>query len=260
MFQTTDGITVPAITAEQMRDIDRIAMEGFGLGILQMMENAGRNLAQNVFDMLHGDRGTVTVLAGSGGNGGGGLCCARHLHNRGWPVSVILNKDAEALTGAARNQLDILQKAGLELIAAAAEPDAQEAIRQAQVVVDALIGYSLRGAPRGRIAELIDLCNQHAVRVLSLDIPSGLDATTGEAPGLVVRPDRTLTLALPKTGLRDVQGKLYLADIGIPPEVYRRLGISLEHIFGDRYWIGLKRSIPSQGALVGNDDRATEET
>jgi NAD(P)H-hydrate epimerase len=254
-FRTEDGIVVPAVTAEQMREVDRIAVEEFGLGILQMMENAGRNLAENVLDMLGGaracpeplgfdrdelqGRGEVTVLAGSGGNGGGGLCCARHLHNRGFKTWVVLSKDAATLTGAARNQLQILQAAGLDPV----DPSqAENVIRRSQVVLDALIGYSLRGAPRGRVAELIDLCNQYAARILSLDVPSGLNATTGETLGPVVRPERTLTLALPKTGLQRVLGDLYLADIGIPPEVYHQLGVPFQPLFEEKYWIRLIQS------------------
>jgi NAD(P)H-hydrate epimerase len=235
-FRTEDDIVVPAVTADQMREVDRIAVEEFGLGILQMMENAGRNLALNVMDMLDSATGEVTVLAGSGGNGGGGLCCPRHLHNRGFKVWVVLDRDPRMLQGAAANQLNILQAAGLQ----PADPtQASELMRRSQIVVDALIGYSLRGAPRGRTAELIELCNQHAARVLSLDIPSGLDATTGTTPGLVVHSERTLTLALPKTGLTNVEGELYLADIGIPPEVYHPLGLSFEPPFGKGYWIRL---------------------
>jgi len=235
-FRTTGGIVVPAITAEQMREVDRIAVEAFGLTILQMMENAGRNLAQNALELLGGDTREVTILAGSGGNGGGGLCCARHLHNRGLQIWVVLSKNAAALKGAARNQLQILRAAGLHPVEPAR---AAGVIRQSQVVVDALIGYSLRGAPRGRVAELIELCDQHAARVLSLDVPSGLDATTGKAPGPVVRPERTLTLALPKAGLRGAGGDLYLADIGIPPEVFQRIGVSFEPPFKEGYWVRL---------------------
>jgi NAD(P)H-hydrate epimerase len=222
-----------------MREVDHIAVEDFGLGILQMMENAGRNLAQNAVDMLGGPGGEVAVLAGAGGNGGGGLCCARHLHNRGFKVWLVLDREIAALRGAAGAQLQILQAAGLHPLAPA---QAAGAIRRADVVVDALIGYSLRGAPRGRASELIELCNRHAARVLSLDVPSGLNATTGEAPGLVVQPERTLTLALPKTGLRVVPGDLYLADIGIPPEVYHPLGLLFEPFFGERYWVRLERN------------------
>jgi NAD(P)H-hydrate epimerase len=234
IFRTEDGIVVPSVSADQMREVDRIAVEEFGLGILQMMENAGRNLVGNVIDMLGGIGGEVTVLAGSGGNGGGGLCCARHLHNRGFKANLILDREASALRGAAANQLRILQAAGLNPID---HSQAQDVIGRAALVVDALIGYSLRGAPRGRAAELIEVCNEYAAQVLSLDVPSGLNATTGETPGLVVRPDRTLTLALPKTGLASVPGVLYVADIGIPPEVYHPLGLFFEPFFEGRYWI-----------------------
>ncbi len=238
LFRTQDGIPVPAVTAEQMREIDRIAVEEFGLGILQMMENAGRDLAENVLNMLDGARGEVAILAGSGGNGGGGLCCARHLHNRGFQVWVVLGKEAETLVGAARSQLQILQAADVQPVDVS---QARDVIHRSQIVVDALIGYSLRGAPRGRVADLIALCNQHAARVLCLDVPSGLDATTGKAPGAMMRPERTLTLALPKTGLDAVPGELYLADVGIPPEVYHRLGMFFEPPWGERYWMRLVR-------------------
>jgi NAD(P)H-hydrate epimerase len=248
LFWTKEGIPVPAVMAEQMREVDRIAVEEFGLGILQMMENAGRNLAGNVMEMLGRVGGKVTVLAGAGGNGGGGLCCARHLHNRGFAVSLVLDREPSALRGAAAHQFRILEAAGLRPVQASG---VDEVIRQAGVVVDALIGYSLRGAPRGRPAELIELCNTLRVRresasqVLSLDVPSGLNATTGEAPGTVVRPHRTLTLALPKTGLASVSSDLYVADIGIPPEVYQALGLSMEPVFRDRFWISLQRGFDS---------------
>jgi NAD(P)H-hydrate epimerase len=217
-----------------MREVDRIAVEDFGLGILQMMENAGRNLAGSVTEMLDGAFGEVAVLVGAGGNGGGGLCCARHLYNRGFKINLVLDREANVLRGAAANQLHILQAAGLGPVDA---HQVRDVIGRAEVVVDALIGYSLRGAPRGRAAELIELGNQHAKQMLSLDVPSGLNATTGEAPGVVVRPTRTLTLALPKTGLALIPGDLYVADIGIPPEVYRPHGLSFEPFFGDQYWI-----------------------
>ncbi|NOZ27336.1 MAG: NAD(P)H-hydrate epimerase [Chloroflexi bacterium] len=237
-FRTADGHVVPAVTAAEMREVDRVATEEFGLGILQMMENAGRNLAGHAMEMLDDAPGEIVVLAGGGGNGGGGLCCARHLHNHGISVQIVLDRDPANLGEAARRQLGILQATGLRPLPL---PKAESWIRRSPLVVDALIGYSLRGKPRGRTAEIISLCNRHAQRVLCLDVPSGIDATTGEAMGLSVRPDRTLTLALPKRGLIHIPGELYLADIGIPPEVYSRLGISLDPPFGKRYWVRLDR-------------------
>ncbi len=233
-FRTPSGIALPAVTADQMREIDRIAVEEFGLSILQMMENAGRILAAHVISMIASGStasaggGAVTVIAGPGGNGGGGLCCARHLHNRGITVNVVTHR-AASMGEASGRQMAILRAAGLRPIPVRR---AAEVLRRASIVVDALIGYGLRGAPTGRTAELIELCNTSATRVLALDVPSGVDATTGETPGPVVRAERTLTLALPKTGLRRLSGDLYLAEIGIPPEVYRRLGLAYTPPFG----------------------------
>src|SRR5215831_10881703 len=114
IFETENGLQVPAVTAEQMREIDRIAVEEFKLGILQMMENAGRTLAQHVLAMLGTATGDVTILAGGGGNGGGGLCCARHLHNHGVKVRIILDTTPDKLKEAPRIQFEILRAAGVE--------------------------------------------------------------------------------------------------------------------------------------------------
>lgn len=237
MFKTESGLPVPAVTAEQMREIDRLASEEFGLGLLQMMENAGRSLAEHALTMLEGRHGGVSILAGPGGNGGGGLCGARHLSNRGVSVSVILDRDPQRLAGAALAQLGTLLSAGVTPVHLWS--DVREALRRSEIVVDALIGYGLRGAPRGRTAELIEICNETAARVIALDLPSGLNATTGAAPGAVVRADRTLTLALPKTGLAHRPGELYLGDVGIPPAVYARLGLAYEPPFLTRHWVRL---------------------
>ena len=249
-FRTADGgIVVPTVTSEEMRRVDRLAVEEFGLGLLQMMENAGRSLAENVLAMLGGAGDGVTVLAGSGGNGGGGLCCARHLHNRGMDIQVLLDRDPDALGSAARTQLRILEAAGVHPLD---YPQAAEVISQSRLVVDALIGYGLQGAPRGRTAELISLCRERVQCVLSLDVPSGMDATTGLAPGPVIRPDRTLTLALSKAGLNRVPGEIYLADIGIPSAVFGRLGLHFESPFRESYWIRLvARDEPAHGEAMG---------
>jgi NAD(P)H-hydrate epimerase len=237
-FRTQDGIIVPAVSEAQMREIDRIAVQDFGLGVLQMMENAGRALAMHVLDMLGGLEGAVVVLAGSGGNGGGGICCGRHLHSRGLEVQLLLSRDPESLGGAAASQYRILEHAGFSPLPLT---QAERAISRADVIVDALIGYTLQGAPRGTVADLIQICNHQTKRVLSLDLPSGLDATTGEQPGACVRADRILTLALPKTGLRLVEGELFLADIGLPLEVFRRLDIDFKPFFGARAWVRIAK-------------------
>ncbi len=203
------------LTEPQMIEVDRLMVEDLRIELIQMMENAGRNLAQLVLDRL--DPRTVTVLAGSGGNGGGGLVAARHLANRGVDVTVTLAVPDAALSPVAARQFDILRRMGV--------PEQGEP-RDADVVIDALIGYSLRGAPRGRSAELIERIGDVGDRVVALDNPSGLNVTDGSVPGAVVTADMTMTLALPKVGLRGSAqvGQLYLADISVPPSVYEAIG------------------------------------
>jgi NAD(P)H-hydrate epimerase len=239
-FQTEGGERLPALTEDQMREVDRIAMEDFGLGVLQMMENAGRNLALHAIENVSDPKAEIVILAGSGGNGGGGISCARHLRNRGYRVRLFLTKDPSELRGSAGAQYKIVEKAGLTATAAS---EAEEHIQQSALVIDALIGYSLKGAPRGISKVLIEMANEFSDRTLALDIPSGFDSTSGETPGVAIQPHRTLTLALPKTGLRNIPGELYVADIGIPPEVYAPLGISVEPFFGGAYWVRIRRVV-----------------
>ncbi len=223
---------VPYVSADQMREVDRLAVDEFGITLLQMMENAGRALARLARErFLAGDaRGKhVLVLAGSGGNGGGGLVCARNLHNWGAEVRVLATTLPERMGDVPRHQLGILETVGVPTEVASGA----ERLPEADLIVDALIGYSLRGAPSGAAAALVRAANQHRAPVLALDVPTGVDSTTGEVAGGAVRADATLTLALPKTGLRaelakEYVGELYLADIAIPPELYAEPSLGLD--------------------------------
>jgi NAD(P)H-hydrate epimerase len=208
--------TVPAFTAGQMREVDRIMIEELHIDLIQMMENAGRSLAWLALRRFAPR--SVTVLAGPGGNGGGGLVAARHLANHGVDVSVVLSAP-ERMGEVPQHQLDVVGRMG---IAVSAEPPGSD------LIVDALLGYSLQGDPRGRAAELIGWCLNQSEPVCALDTPSGLDVTTGEPRTPCVRATATLTLALPKVGLAKAPscvGELYLADISVPPFVYERVGI-----------------------------------
>ncbi len=237
-FVTDEGVEVPAVTTEQMREIDRIAIEEIGPNLYQMMENAGRSLALTVLDMLGREwaASPIIVLAGRGGNGGGGICAARHLANRGAAVTVVVS-DLGGLNPVPRAQLGIYRATGGKL----ASPDQLDNLT-AGVVIDSIIGYSLKGAPTGVPKEMIGWIGSQAAPVVCLDLPSGIDATSGEAAGAHVRGSATLTLALPKTGLRvDTAGDLFLADIGIPNEVYRRVGLDVSNeIFRERYRVPVR--------------------
>ena len=235
-FVTESGVDVPAVDAATMREVDRIAVEEFGLEILQMMENAGRALARHASMLGHAATGPVVVLAGGGNNGGGGLCCARHLHNHGVTVRVVLDRAPERLHDLARHQWHILQAAGFTPVP---RERAAQALQEAVVIVDALIGYGLQGPPRAIAAELIHACNAANAPVLSLDVPSGLHTDGADMSGPVVRAHRVLTLALPKPALAHIDAEFFLADIGIPPEVYARLGIPYIPPFGGEDWVRL---------------------
>ena len=240
-FFTDTGIEDPAVTTAQMRGVDRLAVEETGPNLYQMMENAGRNLARLALERLGPNwrRSNILVLAGSGGNGGGGICAARHLANHGAGVSLWVAAP-ERLGEVPAYQRKIFQAtAGREISARSVEK------LQPDLILDALIGYSLRSAPRGPIETFIRWANESGAPILSLDLPSGVDATTGEAPGEYVRPACTMTLALPKTGLApDKAGEMFLADIGIPERVYRRLGIPYVNPFDHRYCVPIKRHHP----------------
>jgi len=214
-FPTIDAGAVGWITEQQMIEVDRVVTEDLHIELVQMMENAGRNLARAVLDVYA--PGRVSVLSGPGGNGGGGLVAARHLANAGVDVVVTTTRPGRDLSPVASHQFDILRRMG---IATTLTPVG------ADVIVDALIGYSLRGTPRGSTAELISHTARSGLPVVSLDNPSGLDVTTGRAPGAVVSAELTVTLALPKIGLRSAPqvGALLLADISVPRSVTEPLG------------------------------------
>ncbi len=230
-------VGVPYVTADQMREVDRLAVDEFGITLLQMMENAGRALARlGRQRFLAGDaRGKrVLVLAGSGGNGGGGLVCARNLHNWGADVRVLATAPPERMGDVPAHQARILETVGVPIDVAPPDVGSGGAhLPDADLVVDALIGYSLRCAPSGTAAALVRAANQHGASILALDVPTGVDSTTGEVAGDAVRADATLTLALPKEGLRAAAaaayvGELYLADISIPAELYARPSLGIE--------------------------------
>ena len=224
---------IPALTTAQMAEVDRLMMEEYGILLIQMMENAGRNLAELARRMLDGKLAgrKIVALSGAGNNGGGGMVAARHLHNRGADVHVKFVGDPERLKDIPAHQWRILQTMGL---ANNDDPD----LARAGGILDALVGYGLTGDPRGPVAEWISRANAAHRPILSLDTPSGLDTTTGAPSKPCVRATATLTLALPKTGLlastaQPFVGDLYLADIGVPSELYRRIGIEVGPLFAD---------------------------
>ena len=215
-----------------MLEVDRVIVQEYGILLVQMMENAGRHLAHLARRrFLDGDpRGRrVLVLAGTGGNGGGGLVCARRLSNWGADVQVWMTAPASGIPDLLRRHLSTLEHIGVPVEVAA------EGVKlpPARLIVDALVGYSLHGDPRGATAALVRAANLDGAPVLALDVPTGVDATEGVVRNPAIRAEATLALALPKQGLRspaarECVGELYLADIGVPPELYARSSLGLQ--------------------------------
>jgi NAD(P)H-hydrate epimerase len=191
-----------------MAEADRVAIEEFNIRLLQMMEHAGTALAWAV--MRHAPTGTVSVLAGGGNNGAGGMCAARHLVNRGRNVEVVIG--TERLGSAAEHHLTSLVRMGVPVVDAPG----------GDVAVDALVGYGLHGPLTGRAAELARWTSRHPT--ICLDLPSGIGFTEAAEPTV------TVTLAAPKIELRHVR-PLYLADIGWPGELWRALGVEPVPLF-----------------------------
>jgi NAD(P)H-hydrate epimerase len=221
--------SVSWISVAQMRDVDRVAM-ALGLTLTRMMENAGANLAWLASVMLGGEVSgrRITVLAGPGGNGGGGLVAARRLIGWGADVDVRLASDPADLAEVSLEQLRLLEQMDAPIGVGA------NGLGVTELFIDAILGYSQQGDPRGDVAALVAATADSTV--LSLDVPTGVELERGIVREPAVRAAATLTLALPKEALRapaarPLVGELYLADISIPAVVYDRLGIAYRSPF-----------------------------
>lgn len=214
-----------------MVEVDRLMVEDYGIELIQMMENAGRCLAilaKTRFLTSPSTDEKVMVLAGTGGNGGGAMVCARRLSSWGWDVSLaVTNQDR--LIPVPQLQFDILKRMEIPVVDVAH----LEGVDQPSLIIDGVIGYNLSGSPRNEAKTMIEWANASSTAILALDTPSGIDLTSGTVYQPSIKADATLTLALPKKGLaeqhvKDVRGELYLADISVPPSLYSSPTLGLE--------------------------------
>ncbi len=220
------------ISSSEMAQIDELAVLAvtkYNISLLQMMEHAGWNTAKLAQPLIK-DGSTVHILAGKGNNGGGGLCAARHLHNRGYDMSVHLAYE-EGNGVSVRHHLKTLWEMNVPVTQWNGESNSAD-----DLIIDALLGYNIKGDPRPPIDKMIKWANNTGNRVLSLDIPSGLNPDTGKPGDPCIKATATLTLALPKLGFKEETAKeylgwLHLGDLGVPVELYRELGINVGNLF-----------------------------
>ena len=228
----------PVLTVDEMREVDRIMIEDIGVSLDQMMENAGRNLAQFIRTEF-GPDSQVCVLVGKGSNGGGGLVAARHLANWGHTVCIVLATPGHYFHDQSMRQLRIVNNMQIPTLHGwlkEKSPEIAQQFQETDVIVDALIGYSLVGKPQDVYADLIRWANQAQKPVIALDGPSGLNLSSGRCFEPTINAAATLTLAAPKEGLAKnqadkVTGEVYVADISVPDVVWDELNYSVKNLF-----------------------------
>lgn len=211
------------LTRRQVREVDRRAIQNYHIPGIVLMENAARNAADIAWEMLDDRPQNVTIVCGGGNNGGDGLAIARHLHNRGANVQILLAIDPVKYAGDAAINWAIVQAMGLEVAGA---DEAAELLSPfaANLIIDALFGTGLSQPPRPDAQAMIQRINRSAVPVLAIDVPSGMDCDTGEPLETCVRATRTVTFVAEKAGFSnpestELTGELTVADIGCPREL-----------------------------------------
>jgi hydroxyethylthiazole kinase-like uncharacterized protein yjeF len=221
------------VTAEEMREIDRETIEGYGIPGVVLMERAGLAVASKIKEVIGHKR--VIVVSGGGNNGGDGLVAARHLHNEGWDVKVFLTVRDENLKGDALFQYNTACKFGLEIHSIEEFlTNPSSFFTRHSVIVDALLGTGLSKKVTGTLSEVIRLLNTSNMPIISVDLPSGISSDNGQVMGDAVNADYTVTFGLPKRGhLLNPgaihTGRLFVEDIGFPDKLLKsdRLHIEL---------------------------------
>ena len=226
-------------TPLQMNEIDSFAINKVGIPGIVLMENAALRLLDEILADLRSIGGKkVVILAGKGNNGGDAFAAARHLVVRGYEIEVYVTAEKESITGDARINYDILTAMGIETLKlnSACQLGALGlSLGSADLIIDGIFGTGFKGKIEGIIADVIGLVNSSGKRVLSIDIPSGVNGETGKVGGGCIKADKTVTFALPKVGLVvhpgcDHTGELVIADIGIPPKAIESQNISMNII------------------------------
>ncbi len=243
------------VTAAEMRAIDRHAIDTVGIPGLVLMENAGLKVLFTLEKCLGGLKGKrFTIICGKGNNGGDGLVVARHLHNNHLPLHVFLVYPPEELSADARTNLAILRQSGHQPIVMAGTEDLERlriALEFSDCVIDALFGTGFAGEIEGYPREVVAIANEGNLRRVAIDVPSGLEATTGHVAQTTFQAHLTVTLGAPKIGLflypgRDAAGEVWVADIGLPPPTFE--AVPSEHTLLTREVVAsLLPARPDQG-------------
>ena len=225
------------VTAAEMRQIDQDTIEGIGIPGIVLMETAGSAIVRAI-QQHYPTCQRIGIFVGKGNNGGDGIVIARQLARAGRDVCLFLVSPPESFTGEAEINLQIAKNLGLQIETILTDTGfygtgtVPTTLANCELLVDAILGTGLRGTVRDRIATIIQTINNLSIPILSVDLPSGLDADTGHPLGTCVQADRTITIGLPRRGLlvhpgAEFAGKLEVVDIGFPEQVVDAQGIKI---------------------------------
>jgi hydroxyethylthiazole kinase-like uncharacterized protein yjeF len=208
----------------EMRNMDQQAIEDYGITQEILMENAGQASYFTILKEAGVKNKSFVIFCGAGNNGGDGLVVARKIYSSGGRVTVFILGDRSQFKGAAKQNLDIVNRLQIEVLDLQDVSSAKDAVQRADAIVDAIFGTGLDREVKGKYKDVIDMINTSQKTVFSIDIPSGIHGDTGQIMGTAVKANYTTTFGLPKAGNLlypgfEYGGKLYITHISFPPAI-----------------------------------------
>ena len=216
------------LNREEVRSVDRIAIEEFSLTGLVLMENAGRGAAEVIAQSIS-PSWSIGILCGGGNNGGDGYVIARHLQLAGYSVAILSLANLDRLSPDADANAKIAGLAEIPITVAKSRDDIEVFLQGCPVVLDCLLGTGATGEPRGLYRDAIELANELAETRFAIDIPTGLDCDSGEASTETFRADETITFVAEKAGFANAAefiGKVTVVGIGVPRILLERFKLN----------------------------------
>jgi NAD(P)H-hydrate epimerase len=215
---------IPALTREQVRTVDKIAIQDYAVPGIVLMENAGRSAAE-ILERIS-PPGLIAILCGSGNNAGDGYVIARHLQLAGRQVRIVSIVDLEKLTGDASTNAIIAQRSEIDIQFVRSADEIHQSLSGAATIVDALLGTGARGPLRGLFADAVRIANSLQAMRVAIDIPTGIDCDTGEAGDVAFRASHTITFVAAKIGFEQPAADAYVGvihevGIGAPQKLLR---------------------------------------